>query len=138
MFAFERKMYTIDQWSRRNLKLKSAQVYNPTIPFLLTSAQMQLFTFINSGFCSLHNHVLSPTQSPIFCPFCTFRLFTLLALFLSIQHPIILYSHLPTLLTPSFAFYPPHSFLLSCCPLLPLALRWNNPCHIVTLQEFRC
>ena len=123
----------------RYWNLQSLWVHYPTIPFLLTCAQIQLFSFINSGFFSvMHNPVSSRTQSLIFLS--TLQLQILFAPLFSTQHPIILQhdyrlpSHLPASL--SFAFYPyfPGS-PLSPCQLVPLALRWHNPCHIVTLQS---
>lgn len=132
------KTYKMDLFPRPYFKLKSAGVlwgHYPTMPFLLTCAQIQLLVFsINSSLLCIilfrlpHNLFILPTlqlqtvHTPLF--------FT--------QHPIILqYTYLPTCL-PILHFTPPPSVLLSPCQLLPLTPRWHNPCHIVTLQEFRC
>lgn len=121
----------------------------PTIPILLPFLVHKFNPFfiiiiiiINSGYVPVvHNPISSATPISVFCLLRSFSPPVLFTPFSLRQHPIILrYTYLPTWLPHR---YPIPGSLLSL-PLSapashpPFRLRWHNPCHIVTLQEFRC
>lgn len=131
----------MDLLPSRYLKCKSAEACEYIIqqyPFFLHVHKFNCFLPLIQDSPPLCI-ILSPTQSLMF-------LLTLHIHVHSFSNPFPdsashnLAVHIPFHLLTRFTPVPglPLSFSRSLYRLLPLTHRWYNPCHIVTLLEFRC